>query len=142
MNTSTVRLRYGLLFCLSCLIGTAYGQDIYKSTDANGNVSYTTTAPERMDNVQTLAPPPEPSQADIDAAEQRLAEYEQQSQLREQARMEQQLAEAQAQSAQSTHTVERIVERQTIPVPVTRRRPVSRSLPSIPPLNRPINRPR
>jgi len=129
---------------LSCLINTAYGQNIYKSIDENGNVSYTSTAPERMDNVQTLAPPPEPSQTDIDAAKQHLAEIEQQSQQREQARAEQQLAETQAQSAQSTHTVERIVERQTIPMPVTRRRTLLRPhpLPVTPPVNRPINRPR
>lgn len=139
MNATTRRLKYALAFSLSGMISLAYAQNVYKSIDESGKVSYTTTAPEQMDNVQTLTPPPEPSQANIDAAKQRLTEYEQQSQQREQARMDQQWVETQAQSTQSTHTV----ERQTIPVPVvTRRRSVLHPLPSTPRNNRPINRPR
>ena len=144
MKSSILRRRYSLLFCLSCLINTAYAQNIYKSIDESGNVTYTSIAPEKMDNVQTLTPPPEPTQEEIEAAKQRLADIEQQNQQREQARMEQQLAESQAQSSQSTHTVERIVEHQIIPVPLVRNRPVLRPqpLPVRPPVNRPINRPR
>ena len=140
MEANILRLKYGLVFCLSGLISFAHAQNVYKSIDENGNVSYTSTAPEQMDNVQTLAPSPEPSQAEIEAAKQHLAEIEQQSQQREQARAEQQLAETQAQSAQSTQ----IVERQTIPVPVVRRRYLlrSQSQPVTPPVHRPINRSR
>lgn len=144
MNASALTLKCSLVFCLSGLINVAYGQNVYKSIDENGNVSYTSTAPEQMENVQTLAPPPEPSPAEIEAAKQRLTEYEKRGKQREQARMEQALAETQAQSVQSTHTVERIVEQQTIPVPVTRRQSLLRPqpLPARPPVNRPINRPR
>lgn len=136
MKANTLRLKYGLVFCLSGLISLAHAQNVYKLVDENGNVSYTSIAPEQMDNVQTLAPPPELSQAEIEAAKQRLTEIELQSQQREKARIEQQLAETQAQSIKSTH----IVERQTIPVPVTRRRSLLRPQPL--PVNRPINRPR
>lgn len=132
-------LTYRLLCFLLCLVSSAYGQNVYKSTDTNGNVSYTTTAPDKMDNVQTLAPPPEPSQVEIEAAKRRLTDIEQQNYQREQARMAQQLAETQA---QSTHTVERTVERQIIPIPHTRRRPSVHPtpLPARPPASRPINR--
>ena len=129
-------LKCCVLCVFSCAVGVAYGQNVYKTIDANGKVSYSSTAPENMDDVQTLAPPPEPTQREIDAAKQRQAEYQQQSRQREQAREQQKLAETQAQT-QSTHTIERTVEQQYVPVPVTRRRPILR-----PPVNRPVNRPR
>jgi len=62
--------------CLFCLLANAQAQAIYKTIDAQGNISYSTTKPDKAENVEIIDAPREPSQTEIEAAHQRQAELE------------------------------------------------------------------
>jgi len=81
--TSTSRLFLPVFittFCLFCLSATAAisADQIYKTVDENGNVSYTTEAPESEQDTDTqiIKTLPEPSEQDIAEARQRQQSIE------------------------------------------------------------------
>jgi Domain of unknown function (DUF4124) len=65
-----VRAGISLALGLAALQGAA-ADTIYRSVDASGRVTYSSTPPANAASVQELAPPPEPSPADIQEALQR-----------------------------------------------------------------------
>ena len=65
------------LIFLLCLLSPAQSQAIYKYVDAEGNVSYSSTKPNDAIDVKIIIAPREPSEEEIDAAQQRQAELEQ-----------------------------------------------------------------
>jgi len=113
----------------------AHAQEIYKVVDEQGRVVYTSVKPDNMKDVGVIAAPPTPSDEEIGAAKQQLETYHKQRQEREQ-------AQAQA-PVTSTHRVERYVEKQYVPVPVSPVRPLRPVKPVRPvrPIERPIQLP-
>jgi hypothetical protein len=65
------------IICLSSLLTAVHAQNIYKTVDDQGNVSYSSSVGENTKNVEVLTPPPEPSAKDVEAARQQQKELEQ-----------------------------------------------------------------
>jgi hypothetical protein len=59
---------------LLCLLTPAQSQTIYKIIDAEGNISYSSIKPDDASEVHIIEAPREPSQEEINAAQQRQAE--------------------------------------------------------------------
>jgi hypothetical protein len=97
--------------CLFSLLTAAHAQTIYKTVDDQGNVSYSSSAPENATNVEVLTPPPEPSAKEVEAARQQQKELEQN--LRE--RIEKREQMEQAQRSESGEQENSIVERHYAP---------------------------
>jgi hypothetical protein len=58
------------IICLSLLLcSSAFAQEIYKSTDEQGNVIYSERPPAAARDVERVDPPAEPSSAEVRAAE-------------------------------------------------------------------------
>ena len=79
------------LLCVSVLL-TTYGvlaQQIYKSIDKDGNVSYSSEPITNAVKVETVAPPPEPSPEEVERAQRRYLELEARDAERENERREQ-----------------------------------------------------
>ena len=71
---------------ISSNTAVVFAEEIYKSVGKGGVIEYSTVPPDSGTAVETLTIPPEPSEADIRAAQQRLKELrddlEEQQQLR------------------------------------------------------------
>ena len=68
--------------------GTAYAEEIYKSVGKGGVIEYSTVPPDSDKEVEILTVPPEPSDAEIRAAQQELKKLSDDLDQREQARAE------------------------------------------------------
>ncbi|MGH8550131.1 MAG: DUF4124 domain-containing protein [Methylococcales bacterium] len=66
-------------------------QQIYKSVDQNGNVSYSSEPAKAAVQVETIASPPTPSPEEVERAQQRYLELEARDARREEERREQEL---------------------------------------------------
>ncbi len=97
--------------CLLSLLPAAHAQSIYKTVDDQGNVSYSSSAPENTKDVEVLTPPPEPSAKDVEAARQQQKELEQN--LKE--RIEKREQAEQEQRSKSGEQENSIVERHYAP---------------------------
>jgi hypothetical protein len=126
-----------LLIFLFTLLNAAQAQSIYKLVDENGNVSYSSQAPEEPGDAEILAAPPEPTAEEVEAARQRQKELERD--LKERAEKREK-AEQQRQETQAAQQVNTVVQTQVMPVPVYTNRRVAR--PRNLPVRRPMNRPR
>jgi len=62
--------------CLFCLLADVQAQTIYKTIDAEGKVSYSTTRPDETEKAEIIEAPREPSKAEIEAAQQRQTQLE------------------------------------------------------------------
>jgi hypothetical protein len=65
-----------ILILLVFVISNAFAQEIYKSIDEDGNVSYSGLPPIEGESVSTLGSEPEPSSDDTEAAQKRVQELE------------------------------------------------------------------
>lgn len=105
----TMWAKFQKLIGYSCLIFVVLhshglnGDQIYKTVDEDGNVTYTTEPPEESVSSQSIDLLPEPDEADIQAAQQRQAQLQQELEAAEQQRQEQ--AQAQQQDNESSTTV-------------------------------------
>ena len=77
--------------CLYFLLANAQAQTIYKTIDAQGNTSYSTSLPGEAENAEIIDLPREPSQAEIKAAQQRQADLEHSLEKSQQRRTAQEL---------------------------------------------------
>ncbi len=119
------------------LLTTAQAQNIYKSIDEQGNITYSSSVPDQQGNVEVLPPTSEPTPEAVQAARRQQEELVQ-SLKESEAKREK--AKQQRQQTQPEKKVNTVVERQYIPYPVnpTRRYIRPKNLPA----TRPINRPR
>ena len=77
-------LAFVLLF-----VQSVSAQQIYKSVDKQGNVSYSSEPAKGAVKVETVAPPPAPSRQDVEQAQERYRELEARDAEREASRREQ-----------------------------------------------------
>ncbi len=120
------------IFLLS-LLSTAQAQNIYKSVDAQGNVSYSSSVPDTQGSVEVLPPVDEPSAEAVESARRQQNELEQALKESSEKRKE---AEQQRQQEQSQVRASTVIEQRYVPYPVYPARRTQR------PINRPVNRPR
>ena len=85
-----------LLISFGSILSTAHAQQIYKSVDENGVVSYSTIPPTGNQPVESLDAIPEPSAADVQAAQQRLQSIRQSTEQIRQRRQDRLAAELEA----------------------------------------------
>ena len=128
-----------LLVFISLFAMVSIGEEIYKTVDEEGNVTYSTTPPSQGQDAQVLDTLPEPSEEDVQAARDRQQKISEDLEARSAARV----AEAEARAReQSSGTTTIISSPGVIPVPVYHpgyRRPYYRPRP---PHARPPYRPR
>ena len=72
----------------AAVIDTALAEEIYKSVGRGGVIEYSTVPPDSGKTIGILTVPPEPSEADIRAAQQKLKQLSDDLDQREQARAE------------------------------------------------------
>lgn len=92
-------------FLASGIFASVYGQEIYKTVDESGNVSYSTNPPltaEKSDVIDLL---PEPSQEEISKAQQRQIKIQEKLERAKQAREEKSTRLAQAGASTRPGTV-------------------------------------
>jgi hypothetical protein len=126
-----------LLIILFSFLSAAQAQNIYKTVDENGNIFYSSLAPEDAGNAEILTAPPEPTVEEVEAARQQQKEIERTLKDKSEKREK---AEQQQQKAQAEQRTNSVVQTQVVPVPVYSNRRVTR--PYDLPVRRPANRPR
>ena len=122
---------------LVSLLSTAQAQNIYKSVDAQGNISYSSSVPDAQGKVEVMPPVQEPSAEAVEAARKQQGELEQA--LKESAEKREK-AEQQRQQEQSQKRTSTVIEQRYVPYPVYPTRRYQR--PTTLPTTRPVNRPR
>ena len=130
-------MKHLIFICIFGLLATAQAQNIYKSIDEQGNVTYSSSVPDQKGNVEVLPPTPEPTPEAVEAARRQQEDLVQSLKESEAKREKEKQQRQQAQSEKKANTV---VERQYVPYPVNRTRRNVR--PDNRPVTRPINRPR
>jgi len=99
LNTKTIRIGLGTLI-IGSTFGICYGQEVYKSVDENGKVTYSTVPPTNVDQSEVLDLLAEPSESDISMAQQRNEKLGEELERTQQARAKE--AERLAQSTASS----------------------------------------
>jgi hypothetical protein len=84
-------MKWSALVSVLLLVLGVYAQQIYKSVDRNGRVSYSNEPAQGAATVESIAPPPAPSPEEIERAQQRYLELEARDAQREEERREQEL---------------------------------------------------
>jgi len=100
-----------LLILLAFVGSNVVAQEIYKSVDEDGNVSYSGLPPVEGENVKTLEAVPEPSSHDVEAAQERVQNLEKTTKMLEQ-------EDVQNTSQQQTNTDNVTIEANSGVVPV------------------------
>ena len=85
-DSAVTALILAALLILSTTILSA--EEIYKSVDRDGNVSYSSTPAADAVKVETIEPPQEPDPVDVERAEENLATYKKQQQKAEEQQQE------------------------------------------------------
>lgn len=124
-------MKYLIIICTFGLLATAQAQNIYKSIDKQGNITYSSNVPDQTGSFDVLPPTPEPTPEAVEAARRQQEELVQS--LEESKAKREKEKQQQAQSERRANTV---VERQYVPYPVYPARRYNR------PVTRPKNRPR
>ena len=97
LKTRTIQIVFGALI-IGGAIGICYGQEVYKSVDENGKVTYSTVPSANVEQSEVLDLLAEPSESDISMAQQRneklgeKLERTQQARAKEAERLAQQTA--------------------------------------------------
>jgi len=131
-------MKYIVILLLSSLASPAQAQNIYKSIDEQGNVSYSSIKPAENVNAEMLPPTPEPSAADIEASRQQQ-EALQKSLAESREKREEKEESKQRQQAEAENRVSTVTQQHYVPIPVypARRHTRPVTLPAIRPINRP-----
>ena len=108
--------------CLSAVLFlpfSVHSETIYKSTDSQGNVSYSSKPSTNAVKVESMAPDPAPDEEDVQRAEQEMADYEKQELEDRQKAFELRKLRLKAEAAQARERANRRASQpQYIPYPV------------------------
>jgi len=139
--TRSVRTGCGLL--LAMLAGTAAAEQIYRSVDAEGNVTFSNQPPANSVSVDQVDLPPGPSEAAQREAQERMQRQEATAKELGEARASRvkQPPQASPSPSQPVETVEPVESYYGYPNPDTSRRDRIRDRLPVRPLPRPIPRP-